>query len=54
MRRTGIHGSCEALDGGYEASLRRHFGYASAADLDRDWRQYAFGDGAVASASDKR
>jgi tetratricopeptide (TPR) repeat protein len=44
----------EALDSGYESSLRRHFGYASAADLDRDWRQYAFGEGAVASASDKR
>jgi tetratricopeptide (TPR) repeat protein len=44
----------EALDSGYESSLRRHFGYASAADLDRDWKQYAFGEGAVASASDKR
>jgi hypothetical protein len=43
----------EALDSGYEASLRRHFGYGSAADLERDWRQYAFGDGAVASASEK-
>lgn len=43
----------EALDGGYEPALRRHFGYASTADLDREWRQHAFGDGAVVSASDK-
>ena len=44
----------EALDSDYEKALTRHFGYASSADLDREWRQYAFGNGAVASASDKR
>jgi hypothetical protein len=33
----------EALDGGYEKSLRKHFGYARWADLEREWREHAFG-----------
>jgi hypothetical protein len=39
----------EGLDKGYEASLKRHYGYRSFADLDRDWRKYAFGEGAAAT-----
>jgi hypothetical protein len=44
----------EALDSSYESALRRHYGYQSSAELERDWKQYASGEGAVASVSDKR
>ena len=40
----------EGLDKGYEKALRRHYGYRAFADLDRDWREYAFGEGAVTAA----
>jgi hypothetical protein len=44
----------EGLDGSYETALQRHFGYRDFAELDRDWRQYAFGSGAVAATAEKR
>lgn len=44
----------EALDGNTESALRRHFGYASSADLEREWKQHAFGPGAVASRAEKK
>lgn len=44
----------EALDSNYESALRRHYGYQSSADLEREWQQHAFGDAAVASVTEKR
>jgi tetratricopeptide (TPR) repeat protein len=42
------------LDGGYEEALRRHYGYHSVDELEREWQQYAFGAGAVAATTEKR
>lgn len=39
----------EALEGRYEAALSRHYGYRSFAELERDWRGQALGDGRVAA-----
>jgi hypothetical protein len=39
----------EGLDGSYETALERHYGYRDFAELDRDWRRYAFGSAAVAT-----
>src|SRR5262249_40563501 len=44
----------EALDTGYEPALRRHFGYATPADLEREWRQQALGNAAVARTSSRQ
>jgi tetratricopeptide (TPR) repeat protein len=35
--REGLEG------GGYEAALQRHYGYRNFTELDREWRQHAFG-----------
>jgi hypothetical protein len=43
----------EALDGRYEASLEKHYGYRSFADLEQEWRAHAFGAGNVAAVSEK-
>jgi hypothetical protein len=44
----------EALDGRYEAALERHYGYHSFAELEREWKDSALGDGSVATVSEKR
>lgn len=44
----------EALDGKYETALERHYGYRSFADLEQEWHAHAFGEGSVASVSEKR
>ncbi len=44
----------EALDGGYELALERHFGYRSFADLDQAWRGHALGADGVATVAEER
>jgi hypothetical protein len=44
----------EGLEGNYETSLQRYYGYHDFAELDSEWRRYAFGEGAVATTSEKR
>jgi hypothetical protein len=45
----------EALDqGGYERALQRYYGCRGYDELEAEWKRFAFGAGAVASASDKR
>ncbi len=39
----------EGLEGRYEAALERHYGYRSFAELERDWRGQATGEGRVAA-----
>jgi hypothetical protein len=39
------------LDKGYEEALRRHYGYRSLAELDREWRRYAFENSVVAGTA---
>jgi hypothetical protein len=39
----------EALEGRYESALERHYGYRSFAELERDWRGQASGEGRVAA-----
>jgi hypothetical protein len=41
----------EGLDGNYETALQRHYGYRDFAELDRDWRQHAFGSAAIATTT---
>jgi hypothetical protein len=43
----------EALDTSCDKALKRHYGYASFAELESDWKQYAFGAGAVAAVADR-
>jgi hypothetical protein len=43
----------QALDGSYEAALRKHYGIDGFTELDRQWRAAAFG-GDVVRTSDKR
>jgi hypothetical protein len=43
-----------ALDGGYERSLERYYGYRSFAELEAAWKQHALDGGAVATLAEKR
>ncbi len=51
---TFAHFVREGLDGSYETALEHHYGYRDFAELDRDWRQYAFGSAAMATTAEKR
>jgi hypothetical protein len=33
------------MRGGYEAALRRYYGYQDFNELEQRWRQFAFGEG---------
>ncbi len=44
----------EALDSGCDKALQRHYGYRNPADLESDWKQHAFGGGAVTAVTEKR
>jgi hypothetical protein len=41
------------LEHGWPAALRRHYGWSGFAELDREWRRYAFGEAAVARVAGK-
>jgi hypothetical protein len=43
----------DGLDGGYEGALRKHYGLASFAELEQQWRDHAFG-ARMASVVEKR